>query len=108
MYQLCFFNQDIGNWKTPNVTNMSGMFDSATNFNQDIGNWKTPNVTNMSGMFSDATNFNQDIGSWDIKKVIDMMSMFQDAIEILKQYLQLIATQLPAYPIPDNWATYWV
>ena len=37
----------ISLWDTSNVTNMSSMFDGATNFNQDIGNWNTSNVTNM-------------------------------------------------------------
>ena len=40
-------------------------------FNQDLNNWDVSNVTNMSSMFDDATNFNQDISSWDVSNVKD-------------------------------------
>ena len=73
------FNQDIGDWDTSNVTDMSGMFGEATGFNQDIGDWDTSNVTNMSHMFARATSFNQDIGDWDTSKVTDMSGMFNSA-----------------------------
>ena len=59
----------IGEWACSNVTNMSSMFQSATNFNQNIGSWNVSNVTSMSSMFFQATNFNQDIGSWNVSNV---------------------------------------
>jgi surface protein len=73
------FNQNIGPWNTSNVTDMSGMFFQATNFNQNIDPWNTSNVTNMSSMFFQATNFNQDIGSWNVSNVTDMSDMFYQA-----------------------------
>ena len=69
-----YFNQDIGNWDTSNVTDMSGMFTTSV-FNQDIGNWDTSNVTDMSRMFTTSV-FNQDIGNWDTSNVTDMSWMF--------------------------------
>ncbi len=73
------FNQDISNWDTSNVTDMSMMFFQNKNFNQDIGNWNTSSVTNMGLMFYVANNFNQDIGNWDTSSVTSMNSMFYSA-----------------------------
>ena len=39
------------------MTNMQGMFYSASAFNQDIGNWNTAQVTDMTQMFNYATAF---------------------------------------------------
>jgi surface protein len=41
----------ISLWDTSNVTDMSVMFQGATNFNEYIGSWDTSNVTNMSLCF---------------------------------------------------------
>ena len=50
---------------------MSSMFWCAKEFNQNIGNWNTSNVTNMSKMFYNANEFNEDIGGWDTSNVTD-------------------------------------
>jgi surface protein len=73
------FNQNIGNWNTSSVTNMAGMFLSATNFNQNIGSWNVSSVTNMAQVFLSATTFNQNIGSWNVSKVTSFLGMFQSA-----------------------------
>ena len=62
--------ENISSWDVSSVTDMSGMFNSASLFNQPIGSWDVSNVTNMVYMFSGAT-FNQDIGNWDVRNVED-------------------------------------
>ena len=76
------FNQDIGDWDVSQVTDMNGMFgvlNGTTAFNQDIGRWDVSKVTDMGVMFQNATTFNQDIGSWDVSQVTDMGHMFSNA-----------------------------
>jgi len=73
------FNKNISNWNTNKVTDMGDMFGSCSNFNQDIGGWDTTNVTNMNGMFFLATQFNKPLNSWDTAKVTDMGYMFYGA-----------------------------
>ena len=73
------FNQNISIWDVSNVTIMGGMFNEAHSFNQDISSWDVSNVTIMGGMFNGASSFNRDIGSWDVSNVTDMSNMFNYA-----------------------------
>ena len=53
----------------------------ASSFNQEISNWfpRGSKVTNMSSMFQDASNFNQIVYTWDVSNVTNMKRMFKDA-----------------------------
>ena len=73
------FNQDIGSWDVSNVTDMHDMFNYAESFNQNISSWDVSSVTYMDGMFHEVDKFNHDIGSWDVSSVGDMNLMFANA-----------------------------
>jgi len=77
MFSSSFFDSDISGWDVSNVQDMSSMF-SYSQFNQSINNWGTRlgNVTNMSGMFDTAYNFNQPLDNWNVQYVQDMNNMF--------------------------------
>lgn len=69
------------------VTSIAGMFYNATNFNQNISNWNTANIINMSGVFggdgAGTSLFNQDLGNWNVSSVVDFTSMFgTDSVRI--------------------------
>jgi surface protein len=78
-YSATAFNQDISAWNVSAVTDMGCMFYSATAFNQDISAWNVSAVTNMDYMFCRATVFNQDLSAWNISTVTDMHGMFDSA-----------------------------
>ena len=48
---------------------MRNMFQGAIAFNENLGNWNTSAVTNMSGMFANARVFNRNIGNWNTSSV---------------------------------------
>ena len=73
------FNQPLNNWDVSHVTNMQGMFAEALKFNQPLNNWVVSSVTNMSGTFVAAMKFNQNINSWNVSNVTDMSNMFGNA-----------------------------
>jgi surface protein len=78
------FNQDIGGWKTDNVTNMISMFYGAEKFNQNINGWDVSSVQYMQKMFlaggSGISAFNQPLGNWNTSSVSNMSQMFQGAV----------------------------
>jgi len=68
------FNEDISNWDTSGVTDMTAMFDRATAFNQPL-TFDTSKVTSMKSMFYIATAFNGPL-TFDTSSVTDMSTMF--------------------------------
>ena len=69
------FTDDMGDWDTSLITDMSSLFVDKASFNADISGWDTSRVTNMESMFSDAFVFNQNISSWNTSQVTDMTRM---------------------------------
>ena len=69
----------ISNWDTSQVTDMSRLFNNATDFNQPLNDWDVSNVTDMNHLFSSATDFNQPLNDWDVSNVTDMNNMFYRA-----------------------------
>ena len=66
---------------TSDVTDMTSMFEGATQANPDVSNWDVSKVTDMSSMFEGATQANPDVSNWDVSKVTDMSSMFEGATQ---------------------------
>lgn len=80
-----FRNTDFTNegqpllWETHNVQHMKGMFKFAQKFNAEISAWNTGSVTDMSHMFEGATTFNANISGWNTGNVTDISDMFNRA-----------------------------
>merc|ERR1712238_426310 len=73
------FNADLSCWDVSSVTDMRGMFDSASAFNNNLSSWDVSSVTIMEGMFRSASSFNNNISSWDVSSVTNMWFMFDSA-----------------------------
>jgi len=73
------FNGDISTWDTSNVVTMHALFNGATEFNGDVSEWDVSKVTDMSRAFEDAENFDGDVSKWDVSKVTNMSRMFKGA-----------------------------
>ena len=61
-------------WDVLNVTNMRYLFYnnlsfSASQFNENISNWNTAKVTDMTAMLFNTVGFNQNLGSWNVSLV---------------------------------------
>jgi surface protein len=79
------FNGEINNWHTdtcigPLLTNVDSMFKHAPSFNQPLTDWSVSQITNMNRMFEGAKSFNQDLYNWDISNVTSMVNMFSGAV----------------------------
>ena len=73
------FNGDVSDWDVSSVTTMHNMFRGAGSFNGDISGWDVARVTNVQSMFQNAWSFSCDLGSWDVGSVAHMLSMFYQA-----------------------------
>ena len=73
-------NPDVSNWDVSSVTGtgMTNMFNGAAAADPDVSNWDVSKVTDMSFMFWGATNADPDMSEWDVSSVINMESMFRD------------------------------
>ena len=69
---------DVSNWKTNNVTDMSGMFFECYQLETlDARNWNTAKVTEMYAMFENTSNLTSlDLSSFDTRNVTNMSCMF--------------------------------
>lgn len=69
----------IDTWRTWSVSDMSRLFQGATDFNEDISNWDTSSVTDLSHAFAGASSFNADLSKWDVRQVTDFSHAFYGA-----------------------------
>ena len=77
------FNGDVSKWDVSSVTNMKGMFAATPSFNGDVSAWDVSNVTDMSFMFfASAYHFNADLSNWDVSSVTNMSFMLHGLPEL--------------------------
>jgi len=81
------FNGNITNWDVKNVANFTKTFYHTNIFNQPIGNWNLLSAQNLSNMFDGAVSFSQPIGNWNLSSAQNLSNMFNGA-EIFNQPLE--------------------
>ncbi len=103
------FNENISNWDTSNVTNMSNMFNWATSFNNwnwaNLNNWDTTKVTTLQNTFNWATSFNKSINSWNTSNVTNMSWLFQWATSYNQTISSWDVSKVTTISNMFNWAT---
>ena len=65
---------------------MGYLFDSASAFNQDISQWQTFNVMDMTRMFFGASAFDHEIRGWDVSNVANFTNIFDGAMAFAAKY----------------------
>ena len=102
------FNGDISGWDVSNVTRMDSMFSNAQAFNQDISGWNVSGVTNMGFMFYNTNSFNQDISGWNVSNVTNMFAMFNNATSFNQDLSGWCVSLIPSEPTNfDTGAVAW-
>lgn len=94
-------------WDIQNATTIRYMFQNSllnptSQFNQNIGNWNTVKVTEMTAMFLNARSFNQNIGNWKVNLVTAFNSATV-AAETFADYTNLSTANYDALLI--GWAS---
>ena len=78
-FRLEDLKDNIGNWNTSNVTDMSRLFFVSSDFNENINSWNVGNVQDMTSIFNLTSKFNQPLNNWDVRNVKQMGLAFADS-----------------------------
>ena len=70
---------NINSWDMSQITDLSYMFNGASNFNQNLTGWNTSKVTTLDHTFYLASKFNGNISNWDTRKVTNMQILFYNS-----------------------------
>lgn len=74
------FNQDVSNFNTSAVTDMSHMFEKSAIFDGNVAGWDVSRVKSMASMFLGAVAFQgHDLDKWQISSGTSFSSMFEGA-----------------------------
>ncbi|UWD35391.1 BspA family leucine-rich repeat surface protein [Mycoplasma cottewii] len=72
--------ENIDQWDTRNIDDITEVFKEAKNFNQNINSWNTSKVEHFKGAFEQAENFNQPLSNWNVANGHEFSKMFSKAI----------------------------
>lgn len=76
-------NLDVSNFKTENVTDMSGMFYNVSANIIGLKNFNTSKVNNLDSIFSNSSlTTTADIADWDVSKVTNFSNLFFSSKEL--------------------------
>ena len=77
---------DISEWDTSNITDMSFMFRNCTLLSlPDLSKWNLINVTNIKYMFSGCKSLKSlpDLSGWNTNRIINMSNLFEDCESLI-------------------------
>lgn len=71
---------DMDNWDTSSLDDITGLFRNCVAFNQDLPSWNVSSCTSFASVFDGCTSFNGDVTTWDVSSSTAFVAMFRNCI----------------------------